>query len=207
MGNLIDVKGQRFGRLIVIEKAEKTDVGKNAFWLCKCDCGNEKIIGSRNLRSGDSQSCGCLHRDVHTTHKLSKHPLFAVWHAMKARCYNPTNKDYNNYGARNITICNEWLDVCNFIKWAENNGYKYGTGFSIDRINCNGNYEPSNCKFSTNLEQANNKRNNILVNYQGETKTLKQWSKDLNLKYGTIYGRLKKGWSIDKVFYNNGGNA
>ena len=142
---MIDMENKVFGKLIVSNKYK--NINERISWLCKCECGNEKYIDGTNLRLGLVQSCGCLVEK----HGLSEEKLYSVFHNMKDRCYNPKSKPYKNYGARGISICKEWLDIENgfiiFYNWALNNGYK--EGLTIDRIENDGNYEPSNCQWIT----------------------------------------------------------
>lgn len=177
MGNRIDLTGQRFGRLIVLERAEDhiTKSGKKVKrWNCLCDCGNKKIVRHGELRNGHTQSCGCLHKEkvgaMNRTHGLSaKHDrLYPLWKSIKYRCYNKNSKSYKDYGGRGIKMCDEWLNNPKaFCDWAINNGYKEDKTdkgvnmLTIDRIDVNGNYCPENCRFVTNEVQAKNKRNSI----------------------------------------------
>lgn len=154
----IDLTGAVFTRLTVI----KQDINKKdaVFWICECYCGNTKSIIGNNLRRGKSKSCGCLNKEAITTHGESKTPLYSVWSCMINRCYTITAKEYKNYGARGIKVCEAWKDYKKFkIDMQEG----YGPGLSIDRIDVNGNYEKSNCKWSTLSEQLNNKRNTIRI--------------------------------------------
>lgn len=117
---------------------------------------------------------------------------------MKTRCYCKTNDRYKNYGGREITICKEWLeDFKNFYNWAINNGYQ--DDLTIDRIDVNGNYEPSNCRWITNYEQQSNKTDNRLITYNGETKTIAQWAREYDLKWKTLESRLNRNWNIEKA--------
>lgn len=175
---IIDMTGNKYGRLTVLEYAGKKQSGKQyrTTWLCECECGNKKIIAGAELRRGKTISCGCFHKEMvgklNRKHGLAnKTKLYGVWKSMRDRCFNPKNKSYNNYGGRGITVCNEWNNNFGaFYNWAIQHGYKQKelesgrNKFSIDRINNNGNYEPNNCKFSTDKEQANNKRTNIAEN-------------------------------------------
>ena len=159
MGKIKDLKGQRFGKLIVLEFKEIKNY--RAIWLCKCDCGNFIAVSSNSLLSNKTKSCGCIHSQQlinrNKKHGLSEAKLYKVWQGMKTRCYNPNFMYYCNYGGREITICDEWLnDFKKFYDWATSNGYK--EGLTIDRINNDGNYEPSNCRWVTRAEQNRNKR-------------------------------------------------
>lgn len=196
-----DLQNQRFGKLIVIGYAY-TNERNRAVWLCECDCGKKKEVTTGNLKSGTTRSCGCLHKEQLakklTTHGEYGSRLYWCWHNMKARCFNENDKRYMSYGGRGITVCEEWLVFENFRAWAMENGY--ADDLSIDRINVNGNYEPSNCKWSSDIEQARNKRNNRLVTYEGKTQTLKEWAEELGVNYYTLHSRIvKRGWSVERA--------
>lgn len=175
MGTKINLKGQKFGKLFVLEEYGHSTDGKIT-WRCKCDCGNETIVTGRYLRIGNTRSCGCLKHELEgpRTHGESYTKLYRIWRAMKQRCYQSTQKCYFRYGGRGIKVCDKWL-ACyeNFRDWAINNGYK--DGLSIDRIDVNGNYCPENCRWATRKEQMNNKRSNVLIEHNGMTKTIAQW--------------------------------
>lgn len=151
MRKLVDLTGKKFGRLTVIERSESK-------WLCKCDCGNTKLVNGGHLVSGDTKSCGCLRNEQRIKHGMRNTRLYSVWHGMKERCYNTKHKHFKDYGGRGITICDKWKNDFNaFAQWALSHGY--ADNLTIDRIDVNGNYEPSNCRFITNAEQQKNKRN------------------------------------------------
>ncbi len=205
MSKCEDLTGQQFGRLTVIKRAENDKNGSTQ-WLCQCNCSNKtkKVIRGSALRNGLTQSCGCLHTEMlanrNRTHNLSKSKLYKIWYAMKNRCYYSKDKCYNRYGGRGITVCDEWLhDFQAFYDWAMANGY--ADSLTIDRIDVNGNYEPSNCRWITNKEQQYNKCNNHLITYNGKTQTVKQWSIELEIEYGTLLSRLNRGhWTVEKAF-------
>lgn len=167
MATFIDLTGQRFGRLVATERVF-TD-SQRTTWLCRCDCGNQKTVRTSDLRNGHTQSCGCLHREivktsttVHrvdtTSHGLSRTRLYRTWSGMKTRCYNERWKNYKNYGGRGVVVCDEWKHNFEaFYDWAIANGY--ADDLTIDRINVNGNYEPSNCRWITLEEQQKNRTN------------------------------------------------
>ena len=160
---MIDMMGKKFGRLEVVECAEKNKYGSYA-WKCKCECGGEIIVDGRSLRRGLTKSCGCLNNDVRKsgnnrrTHGQCGTRLYRIWKAMKNRCLNENTKDYKRwYGSTGVTICDEWKNsFMPFYEWAMENGY--ADDLSIDRIDPCGNYDPSNCRWATPTEQAQNKR-------------------------------------------------
>lgn len=203
MAQLIDFTEKRFGRLVAIKQVAKNTSG-HQMWLCKCDCGRETIVDYHNLKNNHTKSCGCLQREStansNTTHGLRKTRLYRTWHHMRERCYYPKDKRYANYGGRGIAVCDEWnKDFQAFYEWAMANGYR--EDLSIDRIDVNGNYEPSNCRWATTEEQANNRQSNRRITIGGETLTLSEWSKRSNIKRATFYARIKKGWSEEKALF------
>ncbi|RHO08431.1 AP2 domain-containing protein [Clostridium sp. AM22-11AC] len=176
MGKMIDLTGQRFGRLVVIERAGSR--GGKATWLCQCDCGNQTVVIGGILRRGLTKSCGCLSKainsEVHSTHHMTGERLHNIWRGMKARCYIESCSNYQYYGGRGIQICAEWKnDFTAFYNWALSHGYS--DDLSIDRVNSNGNYEPENCRWVTMKKQFWNRRR-WNTNKSGETGVI--WSED-----------------------------
>lgn len=206
---LKDLTGKKINRLTVIKRVDNSRWNETR-WLCKCDCGKEVIATYGKIAYGHTKSCGCLAKDIFvknvTKHKLRNTRLYNIWANMKQRCNNPNQKAYKYYGARGIKVCDEWLNSFeNFYHWAIKNGYekhlqKFGNkNTTIDRIDVNGNYEPSNCKWSTQKEQSLNKTNNHLIKYNNEEHTISEWAIIKNLTKSTIYHRLQRGWSVEKT--------
>lgn len=182
MGKYIDLTNMRFGRLLVICKH-----GRNKFnqitWLCKCDCGNDHII-STNLLNRGTQSCGCLALEVRTKHGMHKDKIYRIWHNMHSRC----RKANANYGARGISICEQWND---FETFYNDFGYTFpGGNFTIERINVDGNYELGNVKWATMKEQSLNKRNSKLD--QNKIQTIRDLSSS-----GVGYAEIGRIMNID----------
>lgn len=183
---LINLIGQKFGKLTVIKYLG------SSYWLCECECGNKKAINGKHLRYKNERtlSCGCIRskrakimvEEFHKnniTHGKSKHRLYKIWQGIKDRCLNSKNQAYKNYGGRGITICKEWLKFENFYIWAINNGYK--NDLTIDRINNNDIYKPSNCRWISLELQARNTRNNVNITFLGQTHCLSEWGRILKI--------------------------
>lgn len=200
----MDLTGQKFGRLTVIKEVKTNS--KLRYWLCKCNCGNEKIVRQSSLRDGTTKSCGCLTKELLSKksykHGLTNSKLYWILHSMKQRCYNLNDSHSKYYGNKNIKICDEWLDkengIINFYNWAMANGYK--EGLSIDRIDSNGNYCPENCRWVDGYAQHNNTSYNKYITYNNETHTIAEWCRKLNLDYHRTVCRLLNGWSVERTF-------
>ncbi len=196
--HMVDLTGQRFGRLIAIAPVGKAKNG-NYLWDCACDCGAHTVVTSSGLRSGATVSCGCYIREITSkrskTHGETRTRLYKIWVHMKNRCYNPKATNYEDYGGRGITVCDEWRhNYLAFSTWAKQNGY--GGNLSIDRIDNNKGYSPENCRWVDNFAQGNNKRSNAVFTIGGETKTVTQWAREYGINPTTVFSRLYNGMDI-----------
>lgn len=202
MKNEYNLEGKRFGKLTVISR-KMCDSRKRMQWYCKCECGNFTYVSSYDLLHEKTRSCGCYRKEAtstnRTTHGMSSSRLYRIWYAMKKRCYYESNAQYKDYGARGIKVCDEWYDSFDMFKrWAISNGYN--DNLTIDRIDVDGNYCPSNCRWATSKEQCSNKRNNRVLYFNGKYQTLQQLSEETGIPYTTLLYRIKHGWSLDAAF-------
>jgi len=198
-GILIDrtVENTKCGRLSIIGAAFRTRrAGSRTDWqvVAECDCGQVGCYYLRNLNTGMTTSCGCVHKE-RTSKAAKKHgyrskPLYAVWGSMLARCKNPNNMAYERYGGRGIKVCDRWLEFSNFLA---DMGERPTEQHSIDRIDNNGDYCPENCRWATREEQGKNKRNNLVLTINGETKHYSEWAEQYGLARSTVLRRIKKG--------------
>jgi hypothetical protein len=199
-----DLSGQRFGRLTAESRAENMGEGRSAKarWNCRCECGNVTVVFAHALKSGNTTSCGCLKQETCVTngklkrrHGMTKSRTWVSWDSMLQRCENRKHKSYKNYGGRGITICDRWHTFENF----HADMGDAPEGLSIERNDVNGNYEPSNCRWATMLEQGANKRNNTLITANGETKPLSAWCRQYGISKVTLMDRIKRGWSPERA--------
>ena len=197
MSKVIEMSGRRFGLLTVIDRAESKS-GK-AYWNCVCDCGNVTVASGSNLRSGAVKSCGCLLKKEKDTHHLSGTRLYRIWRAMINRCTDENYWAYKYYGAKGVTICEQWEnDFVEFKNWSESSGYC--DSLTLDRIDNNKGYSPENCKWSTRKQQSNNRSFCKMIEYQGRTQTLMQWCEELGLNYKRTHSRLYRcGWTFEQA--------
>lgn len=204
----VDLKGRTYGRLTVLHRAGSKD--NRAMWECVCVCGKHIIISGHALRRGNTKSCGCLQRDKARTrlktHGMSDTNLYYTWSNMRRRCEDSASQDYAYYGGRGITLCQEWHDAAVFVSWALASGYK--AGLTIDRIDNNGNYCPSNCRWVSRKVQARNTRRNNLLTYNGETRCIVEWSDVTGIAEATIRCRVRRyGWDIAKALTTPSGKG
>lgn len=200
--HLNDLTGTKFGRLTVIKHIGWSYTGHTSIWECLCECGNITKASTNDLKRGNVTSCGCYRIET-TVSRSYKHGvgnesrLFRIWSNMKSRCLNPHDANYPRYGGRGIKICKEWLDsFVTFQSWALANGYT--DDLTIDRIDVNGNYEPSNCRWATMLQQNNNRRTNAYFTCDGATHSAAEWSRITGIKAPTILGRRARGWADEE---------
>lgn len=201
MGRLLDLTGQHFGKLTVIEFAGYAP-NRKTLWRCKCGCGRETIVKTNALRNGETKSCGCLRTqassETHRKHGMSETRLYRIWIGMKARCLNPNVPCFPNYGGRGITVCAEWTESFDpFRDWALANGYR--DNLTIDRIDVNGNYCPDNCRWVSMKTQCENRSNNNLLKLDGETQPVSVWAERIGVSADLLYSRKRKGWTDERI--------
>lgn len=203
-----DLTGKKFARLTVISRADDltTSKGKRVIrWNCKCDCGNMAVVYGAKLRSGHTKSCGCYMREqskkANKTHGMADTKIYYEWGAMRERCSKPSNMAYSNYGGRGIKVCQEWEnDFSAYYNYVSKLPHFGEEGYSLDRIDNDKGYEPGNVRWATRKEQANNRRTNHLLTYNGETHTITEWAEKYNLSQSLVNDRLNRyGWSIEKA--------
>ena len=180
--------GQAFGKLTVLAIGKKLTGRKRAIIVVQCSCGTPpRAVEMTNLNAGKSKSCGCVNKELHTTHGYSKHPLHKRWLSMLYRCYTPDFIDYPRYGGRGIRVCERWHDIRNFV---EDMLPTFRKHLQIERIDNGGNYTPNNCKWATRSEQALNRRTGHQITFQGRTLSISEWAKETGIKYNTLSKRL-----------------
>lgn len=192
----LDLTGQQFGRLTVVQFAGKYNGSRNSLWQCVCECGQEAFIPTGRLRDGSSRSCGCLQRELTSqrfrTHDMRNSPTYQGWKSMLQRCCNRSNPAWGRYGGRGIAVCKRWRN--SFQSFAQDMGDR-PEGTTLDRINNDGDYEPGNCRWATHSEQARNKRNNSLLTIDGVTRCIPEWADISGIHAKTIWSRVNYyGW-------------
>lgn len=213
MDELVNKEFNRLTVVKVLPKYRKNSKGRyETFFECKCSCGKENIIvRATSVKSGHTKSCGCLQKERasqtianNTTHGKSDLKAYKIWRSMRSRCNLVTDKSYKYYGERGISVCDEWNNSFeSFYNWLIQNGYietdSRNISTTLDRINVNGNYEPTNCRLVSMYKQANNTRKNRFITYNDETHTVAEWAKIKGMKYKSFCNRLYRGWSIDRI--------
>lgn len=202
MGKFKDITGQKFGRLTALYRLYNYHKRDCVYWLCVCDCGNLIEVKGCNLRNGATKSCGCFNKEE-TSRRSTKHGkcetrMYRIYYNMIQRIYNTNRNEYKHYGGRGIVVCDEWRnDFMSFYNWAMSHGYD--DTLTIDRIDVNGNYEPSNCRWVSQKQQVKNRRNNINVTITNKTHCLSEWCKILSLNYNTVKYRIHHNWTIEQA--------
>jgi hypothetical protein len=195
-----NITGALYGRWLVLGYEGR--VGTNHNWLCRCDCGTQKVVQGNNLKSGKSTSCGCFHAEVtaanNKTHGLARTPEHRIWCGMKSRCSLPNRLSWKDYGGRGIKVCKRWQRFENFLS---DMGPRPSPKHSIERDDVNGDYEPGNCRWATKLEQANNTRANRYVEFRGEMMSLSDAARAAGFKPIQVFWRLHEGWSVDRALH------
>jgi hypothetical protein len=197
----LDYIGKRYGYWLVKEY-KGMDKHRHHTYLCQCDCGAEKVVALGNLKTGKSTNCGCVKianlkgNDYNKKHGMSFSREYRSWESMLNRCEKPNDREYPMWGGRGIKVCERWHDFNNF--YADMG--KRPPNTTLDRIDNNGNYEPTNCRWANAKTQANNKRSNTLITYEGRTQTLQQWADEVGIGANTIHNRISNlGWSIEEA--------
>lgn len=204
--NFVDIAGRKFNLLTAISISEKRKYG--VYWLCQCDCGNQKVILGQHLKSGGTKSCGCHNKRVASANNLKHgHSLtgktqtieYKSWLDMKARCTNPNSKYYYNYGGRGITICDRWLN--SFEAFLEDMGMKPTKKHTLERTNNEGDYNKYNCIWATRKVQNRNTRANHYIEYGGRKLSMAEWAETIGINYGTLRSRINRGWSTERALF------
>ena len=180
--------GQKFGSLTVLDKLPPKEKRGHSRWLCRCDCGREIVVDNSNLRKQTKcKQCAS------TKHGMAETPLYEAWSHMKQRCLCETDQNYHRYGGRGITVCYEWLSFEPFMEWSLNNGY--APNLTLDRIDNDQGYDPSNCRWADRKTQSNNRSNSLYITANGTTLPCAEWARLTGIPRNTIRGRIKTGWS------------
>lgn len=198
MGRYIDLTGETFGRLRVLGREGINKHGQLT-WACECECGNRKVTLGMLLRNGQVQSCGCLQKEItasiNKTHGKAATPIYYIWRSMMDRCHAPKSHAYSRYGGRGINVCERWQSFEDF--YADMGDRPEGK--SLERIDNNGDYSPENVVWADAKAQANNRRSNVILEHNGEKKTMQQWADQLGVKIQTIWARIDRGWTVDRA--------
>ena len=208
-GKRVNLVGQTFGRLTVVERdTSKIGIDPNSWWICSCSCGTMKSILGAQLKAGETSSCGCYRKEfakrrvddgtstIKRTHGQTKSPEHRSWGSMRQRCLNPQHHAYADYGGRGIKVCQRWDSFENFLV---DMGPRPSLNHTLDRIDNNGDYTPENCRWATETQQKLNRRDNRYVTINGETKQLSVWSRESGIPFDVLSKRLNAGWAPEKA--------
>ncbi|MCR5254614.1 MAG: hypothetical protein K6D96_01660 [Acetatifactor sp.] len=210
--NPSDYVGKTFHDMTVLSLMFAPD-RKETYAVCLCKCGIIKPALPALLKKGAIKSCGCYRKRIASTRHheglfleknpnyldgRSTHPLYGLWRRMMDRCYNPNSYRYDCYGGKGVTVCEEWHDFWNFVKWSDSVGGR-PTKYTLDRIDSNGNYEPSNCRWADSKTQSRNKSSNRYLTFDGKTQTITDWADELGINGRTLNNRINRGWSVERA--------
>lgn len=191
--------GQRFGLLTVFSFVPPKRGERGHRFICLCDCGKQSLRTRRHLVHDRIKSCGCLKNGSVPVHGHCRHgkrsKTWMVWRAMRQRCYRHRDTKFPYYGGRGIKVCERWESFSNFL---EDMG-EAAPGLTLDRINNDGNYEPSNCRWATRSQQARNTSITLILTYRGVTKSAADWADEVGLKAKTLDGRIRRGWTLERA--------
>lgn len=198
MTSIKNISGQTFERLTVIRFVGSSKYGP--VWLCQCNCGSTINVCGKSLKSGNTRSCGCLQKETvtrtSTKHGLHGSRVYQIWADMRRRCQTPSCGSYEEYGRRGIKVCQRWE---RFVLFLEDMGHPPTDKHELDRVDNNGHYEPDNCRWATEKTQARNRRSNRILDFQGESMAVVQWSEKLGISQSVINSRLRNGWSVERT--------
>ena len=197
MPPLLDLSGQKFGRLLVIRPTVNRVNGRVIF-ECQCDCGELAFATGSNLQNGRHRSCGCSKVERFYRHGLSRHPLASTWYGLVSRCSDQNHPQWSDYGGRGITVCPEWVGDKGLSQFITDMAPK-PEGTTIDRIDNDGSYSAANCRWATSFEQQSNTRQNIHITYDGRTMIASEWARHLGIRIDTLFFRLKSGRPLSEV--------
>lgn len=205
MGRVIDITGEKFGRWTIVSRASNR--GTAAQWVCICSCGTIRTVLAQTLKNGSSKSCGCLMAELSSirstkhgaTKKGCKSVEYITWVSMRGRCRNPNEQWFHVYGGKGVKICERWSGSEGFINFLSDMGNRPSAQHSIERIDSNGDYEPSNCVWATKIQQSRNTSRNRLLTHSGETHCLAEWAEIRGIPRKTLAGRLRYGWTLGQA--------
>lgn len=195
MSKIVDLTDKRFGKLVALRKGAKKEGRSTSYWECACDCGNVVPIRVDHLTGGRVQSCGCVRKEqaskMNASHGMSKTSEYKIWKLIKDRCYNPKTPNYERYGGKGITVSDEWRE--SFEAFYRDMGPRPSLLHSVDRMDGTKGYYKGNCRWATDIEQANNMSTNIHYTFDGERKTLADWCREFDINYKAMHALLTRG--------------